>query len=121
MYSRDDTSVYSESRKGHARSRYGGLIRVFRLRRCSFVCIQKKIPKRTVPLHAPAHTLLQPCPLPVRLMFSGFGKVFATKKEGDGFGWICGDRSRVSHVKPIGSGGFAEVHEVWRTKLLRLG
>jgi hypothetical protein len=30
----------------------------------------------------------------------------------DSYGWICGDDTKISHQKPIGSGGYGEVHEV---------
>lgn len=34
------------------------------------------------------------------------------RSESNPYTWTCGQDSRISHRKPIGSGGYAEVHEV---------
>ena len=43
-----------------------------------------------------------------------FQNVFNIAKESDSnpYAWTCGTDSNIFHHRPVGSGGYAEVHEV---------
>lgn len=45
-------------------------------------------------------------------MASGLTKFFSKSPGESRYTWTCGQDSGISHRQPIGSGGYAEVHEV---------